>query len=562
MPPTQPVQNLDQDAVRLAMAIRQKESGGSPNPPPGASGEHGLYQWMPDTWKQTTAKYGLDPLDMSRENENKAAYMTIKELKDQGVPPDKIAAYWNMGGKALTKGYAGNVSPPGQKPAFDTPQYVRDVQSIYEGMKGSPTVLGASQPQANAPLPAQEGLGQQLMGRVNQLTGAVTDAFTGKMRHPFVSGPLQAVGAVAGGVGDIVGAGLELIPGVKQAEGAIGQGVGKALATPTGQKILKGGQDWAAANPETSKDIGAVGNIVSNIPILKAPGMAVRAGVRAATSATRGAVNIAEKGLVGSTLQGMAERSLYSKAAKVLETTPTVGSIGSAVRGGRIAVDASMAPDPFKEASIREIMPLVKEGAVSPSTPARNAISIKKAADKTAEDMRTLIRSQDVQPILQPESLQGMADNVAKRAGETLASGENPAKTLMEQFYRHLPKGDILPEDVLNARQAVSEFILKNKGDWTMRGVMTGFKSARDAFWDESRTLLADMVPHLPVREMLKRQTSLYGALDYLPGQIKGEMKANARTYFQRHPWQKAGLVKGLELGGLGAVAGYVGQKN
>lgn len=126
-----PQEQLDQDAVRLAKAIRYTESRDNENAK-GASGEFGLYQWMPQTWASTTKKYNLDPNDTSRENQNRAAYSQIKELKDQGFKPSQIAAFWNSGktdGWENLRGY----NSKGVK--YDVPDYVKKVGSAYNSLK-------------------------------------------------------------------------------------------------------------------------------------------------------------------------------------------------------------------------------------------------------------------------------------------------------------------------------------------------------------------------------------------------------------------------------------------
>lgn len=128
-----PQTSLDQDAVRLAKAIRYTESRDKEDAK-GASGEFGLYQWMPQTWASTTQKYGLNASDTSRENQNKAAYLQIKELKDKGFKPDQIAAFWNSG---KTEGWQDmrGVNKYGVK--YDVPDYVSKVGGVYQGLKTS-----------------------------------------------------------------------------------------------------------------------------------------------------------------------------------------------------------------------------------------------------------------------------------------------------------------------------------------------------------------------------------------------------------------------------------------
>jgi len=125
-------QTLDLDVVNLAKAIRQVETGN--NPKQGASGElPSRYQYMPETWKATAAKYlGDANAPLTLENENKATYLKIKAWKDAGYKPDQIASMWNSG----KPDWQGNVGVNSAGVKFDTPNYVKKVGVEYQKIKG------------------------------------------------------------------------------------------------------------------------------------------------------------------------------------------------------------------------------------------------------------------------------------------------------------------------------------------------------------------------------------------------------------------------------------------
>lgn len=132
-----PQQQLDQDAVNLAKAIRHHESGGN-FAARGKSGEYGAYQFMPDTWKQWSRQYlGRDvPLERATPQEqNEVAYKRIKEWKDKGFNVGEIASAWNAGeGRkdAYKTGFKGVNS---QGVAYDTGAYAEKVARTYQEMK-------------------------------------------------------------------------------------------------------------------------------------------------------------------------------------------------------------------------------------------------------------------------------------------------------------------------------------------------------------------------------------------------------------------------------------------
>lgn len=581
----------DPKAVDLAKSIRQAETGGSSDPynQKGASGEFGAYQFMPATYKSYAQKYlGSADAPPTVENQNKIAYSFVKEKKDAGYNPAQIASMWNAG-EAKPDAYKENYKGVNnQGVAYDTPAYAAKVSAYYKKLSGgtggynpapfsNPSSPGQFDFTGTAPAatqtPDESTLGGQIAGRGKDVSSAlglagqgITEATTGKVGKGLLdvgSGVLQTAGSVAGGIGDVIGAGIGLIPGVKPLEAGLGSEVNKLAQTGIGQKVIGGAQDFAANHPVLSKDIGAAGNIAA----LATGGIGAKVGKDVAT---QGFKDAAREGLLGVGIKGMAERRAVSDASEILGSKATKAEVKSAVRGGRTSVSGGVpgiAADPLKEASIKEVAKLVSNGTVSRGAlAAENAQAIKTAADTEAEQMRSLLRNQEVAPTLQPEELQSLLEKVTSKTGESVTSGENPAKTLLKVFTDNLPKGEeITAENVLDARQAVSKYVLDNRGDWNMRGVLTGFKSARDAFWDESRELLAKMAPDVPIKDMLAKQSNLYRALDYISSNVGKEIGTTRLGRVSGRYPLITGLVKkgtryALEGAGIGAVAHLLGE--
>lgn len=127
---------LDQDAVNLAKAIRQTESGGNFQAK-GKSGEYGAYQYTPATWEGDSKKYGVNvSLDQATPaQQNEVAYKKIKALKDAGHNVGEIASIWNSGNPTAYKdpSYTGT-NKHGAK--FDVPAYAKSVATAYQSIKG------------------------------------------------------------------------------------------------------------------------------------------------------------------------------------------------------------------------------------------------------------------------------------------------------------------------------------------------------------------------------------------------------------------------------------------
>lgn len=148
MQPQQSQQNsLDPQAVNLAKAIRQTESGGNFQAQ-GKSGEYGAYQYTEPTWAKDSVSAGVNvPLNQATpEQQNEVAYKKIKALKDQGYNVGQIASIWNSGDSEAYKGTFSNGKPSsstadGGKPnsygvKYDVPAYAKSVATAYQTLKG------------------------------------------------------------------------------------------------------------------------------------------------------------------------------------------------------------------------------------------------------------------------------------------------------------------------------------------------------------------------------------------------------------------------------------------
>lgn len=139
MPPTA----LDPQAVSLAKAIRQTESGGNFQAR-GGSGEYGAYQFMPSTWSATAPKFGVSvPLEQATpEQQNQVAYSQIKEWKDQGLNVGQIASAWNAGYGRKDAYLTGNAGVNSKGVSYDTGAYAKKVAEAYQSFKTSAPTTG------------------------------------------------------------------------------------------------------------------------------------------------------------------------------------------------------------------------------------------------------------------------------------------------------------------------------------------------------------------------------------------------------------------------------------
>lgn len=542
------MENIDPTVKALAQAIGTAETGtSSPDAytKKGASGEYGRYQFMPETYKNYAHKYlGDSSAAPTVENQNKIAYSFVKDKKDAGYNPAQIASMWNAG-EGKPNAYKENFKGVNSKGvAYDTPAYAKKVSDYYNQFK-------PKNGQSDVPLigDAANSYITDASNTVTKAVGGAGDAYTRTTSGEInpLSGLIQGAGSLAGGVGGLLSDTLGHLPVVgglyKGVEGLIGKGAQALAGTQTGQGLVGGYQKFAEAHPELAGDIEGGFNIATALPILK--------GFSVAKNAVKGGISTA--------LKGSAEKA----AATALETTPKLSEIKAGVKKGLVTEGKNgpvLAPDAAKQLTTKYVAQEMKSGGLPKTASSSRIVThAEQAANKEAQNLEKLLSESEVQHIVQPEDLKSLFEKTVEKAGASATSGENPAQTLLKVFSEALPKGrDILPLDLLKARKAVGNFIRQNRGDWSTRGVLTGFNSARDAFWNESKDLLVKMAPDVSVLPSLEKQAALYRVSDYLAPKLKKElMNTKKSTFGTRHP-----LIKGLVKTSLKGAAMGVGLKH
>ena len=134
--------DLKTQAIKLASAIKQVESGGNYNAK-GASGESGAYQFMPSTWKAWSLKHlGTPDAPLTPANQNEVAIREIYSLLEKGNDPKKVALIWNGGQPVVKKG----VNKLGV--AYDSGAYADKVTSTLNRMIDNKPVNNIAPPTA------------------------------------------------------------------------------------------------------------------------------------------------------------------------------------------------------------------------------------------------------------------------------------------------------------------------------------------------------------------------------------------------------------------------------
>ncbi len=128
---------IDPTALALSRSIRQVESNGNYNAVGDNGQSHGAYQFNKNNFKSWATEQGLDPNDMSEQNQDHVAYNRIKSDLDSGLSQSEVAAKWN--GAKLVNGHYQAINPG----------YVEKVKQAYSQHSSNPATngLGALTPQ-------------------------------------------------------------------------------------------------------------------------------------------------------------------------------------------------------------------------------------------------------------------------------------------------------------------------------------------------------------------------------------------------------------------------------
>lgn len=550
---------VDRDALNLTRAIALTESGqgGKPNyTVSGKSGERGAYQWMPGNFEAAAKAAGLNPSDFSPENQDKVAYYQVKKYKDQGYQPWEIASLWNSGSPDKWKDHKG-VNKYGV--AYDTPAHVAKVKENYLALSGE---SGASpkQPVEQKEPGVAENLGKNLAKRAHDIADVFQQPETTPLPAKIGRGLLRTGGAVAGGIGDIVGAGISAaVPDFieKPVMGAIGGAVKGALESEPGRAATEA---YGRLSPEIQKDIGAVGNIASLVPIGRGGQVAAQAAKEVVPTAVRAAATT--PGLIGRT----AQKSLVNEALEIVSPRPTPKSTSQALKAGRGEVggllgEVSVAPNPQTIRAAEAAAGIVKKGR----TAVENANAVRNEIAKTAQKLEGDIKALEIVPIVQ----KGEIDNLFKKAVKEI--GENPtmvgdaaksAQLILNKFKSFLPKGDITALDLLNARKKLDSWMQSQSvSDVFNPNYQTAKTVALRHIRQGANELVAQKAPNIAVKDLLGKQSALYDALDGIVSKAVREVGTTGLDrWVKKHPGI-VGLIKltGVSIGagtGIGATQG------
>ena len=438
-------ETLDPTIKNLASAIKRQESGGNKDPynAKGASGEHGAYQFMPDTWKGWAKTHlGDSNAPMTMENQNKVAYNQIKSWKDKGYNPAQIAAAWNAGEGSLKEDkWKTNVGTNSLGVKYDTPSYVKNVSKYYQERKGSTPVqapgdlqniLSGNYQAPEAPTGmAGTGEGSQ-GGLLKSIANAATEApmvlgggvlnlatqAVGGTPQPTYSNPL---GEQQNALGYRDGEKLSGYETAKQGTGAVMEGLSYAMGGPELKGALEVGK--AGALPYIKESAKAGGKMLG----LASAGSSLQEDGSIPTAIGHGAA-----GYAGGYLLGGLTGAAAAKFNKAAGYSPEIfNNLDDAVKAGDTAKVAEISASPeykrFIAAnkydskavnnSVKEIRKSIDEG-IDNSYGVSKMTRTEKAETLTDDGITAMLEH---------------AQNTKNPIGDTKLALENKANDLMDE---------------------------------------------------------------------------------------------------------------------------------
>lgn len=411
-----------------------------------------------------------------------------------------------------------------------------NIHSVVQDFKVKYGKSPVETPESNQPQ-GEPGLWDKIKGRASDLGKSFTD-ITVKKGNP-VLGALQGVGAIAGGINDTAQAGMELIPGVKQVENAVGGVVGKAVNTAPGQAVVQGAQNFAQAHPDIASAAGAVGNIAGAAGTLAGFGSAWNAG----------------EGL----LAKFGEKKILEKIAE--DISPKIsgksgeGTIKSLING---TIKPVLEKDSLDTASLinREI----------PSFRKLNTFSDKKNVVKnTVRDMSDSLKN-DVISNGQNRiysfkelgsKLHSIEPPIMVKSDATLKNAYDLVTTRALQIAK---KNGGKISNLFDARKEFDSFIERQFPDLYSSEKLTPMRSAIKDIRNGMNEFISDNLPeNVEFRSRLLNQSKLLSAIDEMsPKEFKEIGTTRWSRFAGRHP-VGTGILKGTakvgaSVGGLGAL--------
>lgn len=590
MQPQQP--QLDPTILNLTKAIRKAEGFNGDSNIRGKAGEWGAYQFMPETWDRYAKELGVNAQfgQASLAQQNEVAYKKLKQWKDSGYNVGQIASMWNAGEgrpNAYAEGWR-KTDPKTGEVIFDTPAYAQKVATEYQRLKaesgGQPVPPLYQQQEAGQtpPLSQQSSAGtpptleetkQKLQAKRDLKVEDPSEKGLGRKAAEFLFPILEdkdRTGTQA--AADTALSLLTLVPGLGAGK------LGLQTALQGGKGILKSILPKLMSKSAVAKG-GGIGygyDVLSNLSEgeteagqVLSPGVGtfLGAGAPIVSRAFKG-TKIAQKALDEDALDKAMDIIAPNVTKKTAKSSIKKGLVG---RGGATGGRIEMGADTRQTNAAKSLKDLIKTGALKASDTVDSKAKVVRAEiSNTAELLEKQLKETQTLPIKREEldDLLNKTKEIFEESPSLVGDAGKSAERIYKKFTSFLPSdGDVTAADILKARKKLDVWI-QNEGRGSAfnptleTAISKGLREIRQG----ANELIANKAPNVEVANMLRKQSSLYDALEAI-AENEWKQVGTSRTgrFLKRNPGTKAVLgTVGASLGsGIGGALGttYVMNK-
>lgn len=341
---------------------------------------------------------------------------------------------------------------------------------------------------------------------------------------------LRVAGAVAGGVGDVIGKGaIEIGKAVlpKSAENALAKSFQEQIAKSDIPKIVEAYSGWAEKHPEASKDLEAVGNIASLFPVEKILGGALSATAKSVIPGVESTIKAGSKA-IESSIGKQALKDAGKVIAPKLNKTEIADALaaGREVKTGILSRTKTLVPDIKEQEIAKSVSGIVKRSA----SPEANIKAVRQEISSVARNVEQTLKSNNA--IYNKNQVKSVLDK-AKAESSVLFGGdkalENTYDAVVGELMRQL---DTQPKNLLGAWEARKAFdkVIEQKFPKLLSNEV-GDNVRKNAIKDVRRAMNDFIESKLPegaqYKAELKRMTNMYDAVDNIATKSAGMLDKN-----------------------------------
>lgn len=395
-----------------------------------------------------------------------------------------------------------------------------------------------------------------LLKRGQSLKQTFTDTASGKI-NPLSTG-LQTFGAVAGGINDVIGEGVNsLLP--NSFKNVLSKSVEKIAATNTVKDITELYSIFKEKHPEAAKDLESITNIATLFPGYKGASIGLKSTGKVLDKTGKALIESGEKSAVKQS------KNFASKLVTPIETKATKeAAVSRTSEIGKGLLKRSVIEPTFSEKMAIEAVQKIP-GISSSKTYQQNYNLIKDYNRNLAQKLESDISTNDF-IISRREVVSKLNQSINKLSDSPVIIGdaEKTARKLIEGAKKFVIENKGSGSGILKARKDYDSWVKSQKPKAFDATTENAFSLANKEIRDTLNSILERKAPNLEIRSRLKEQSSLFEAMKTISP--KAALESNTAL---GRSLQKVGNVLGVKnkavqaaaavagIGGLGAAATF-----